>query len=65
VMDVVFSAGLVKGGVDQFFFFASLAMLSAIPGGSLIYRLFFERSRWADSPYNPYFVGGDDDDDDE
>ncbi len=64
-MNVVFSAGLVKGGVDQFFFFTTLVMISAIPGGSLIYRLFFERSRWADSPYNPYFVESDDNDDDD
>jgi hypothetical protein len=61
---MVFSAA-IKNGVDQFFFFLSLGIMSLIPVCALFYKFSFEKSRWADSPFSPYASsgGGDYDDD--
>jgi hypothetical protein len=63
VLDFLLSNGFRKESVDQFFFFLSLGMMSVIPVGALIYRYFFESSRWSESAYSPYasWSTGDDD----
>jgi hypothetical protein len=65
ILDVVFGSTL-KHDVDQFFFFLCLVLVSVIPGCTALYAWSFEKSRWADSQFNPYDTGeGDDDDDDD
>lgn len=61
LLNVLFSSGILKQKVEQFFFFLCLAILSVIPVCALIYRFFFESSRWQDSPYNPYASSDSDD----
>jgi hypothetical protein len=58
LLNVIFSSGVLKQKVDQFFFFLCLAIL-AIPICADLPILF--SSRWQDSPYNPYASSESDD----
>jgi hypothetical protein len=60
-VDVGISAAKSAPGVDQSFFIVALLLISVVPIGTLLYAHSFERSRWADSQFNPYDTGDDDD----
>lgn len=62
LLNGLFSSGILKQKADQFYFFVCLILLSVIPAGALIYRFFWESSRWEDSPYSPYVSYSSDDD---
>jgi hypothetical protein len=58
IMDGVFSLGILKHEVSQFWFFIALAGVSIMPVATLLYSSSFEKSRWKDSEFSPY--GGSD-----
>lgn len=53
VLDLIIAGGLSKT-VDQWFLFWSLAFVSVVPIGTLIYGHVVEKSRWSNSDYSPY-----------
>jgi hypothetical protein len=53
LLDVLLASN-PKQGVDQGMFVVCLVAISIIPLGAALYAWGFEKSRWADSQFNPY-----------
>jgi hypothetical protein len=64
VIDLVMSA-VRRQPIDHWISFWAFVLVSLMPAGTMLYNHSFERSRWADSEFNPYASSGDDDDDDD
>ncbi|MBI3866007.1 MAG: DUF4178 domain-containing protein [Planctomycetia bacterium] len=61
LLDTVFSTG-IREGVDQGMFAVCLAAVSVLPLGAALYAWGFEKSRWAESQFNPYATYESDED---
>lgn len=59
LMDVVFANGWITPALDQWLFGYALFFVSIVPLGTLLYKHSFERQRWSQSDYNPYYTGED------